>query len=180
VEIDAPLPDVEVEARVSNAPTESRHAILKSPNPGNTLTYDPLVRLVEVAAIQGGPFRIDQQQFPSPLLFESEDLSETTVQLSATSAPAPDGGTPHGMVLRSTILGVKQRAALINARLCFEGSEFHVNGERYLLRSVYPRKVVLFRGTELIELAIPAEIAGDSSTSAREPRKLPTDSTWDD
>jgi hypothetical protein len=128
------------------------------------LEADPLVRSVEVAAIQSDPFRIDFDQFAPPVLFEDEshDPAEASPRSgkplvrNATGDDAETGTpkAPPGLVLKSTIVGVHRRAALINSKLYYEGKEVYVDGEVYRLTTVLPRKVVLSRGPDLFELEI--------------------------
>jgi hypothetical protein len=127
------------------------------------LESDPLVRSVEVAAIQGDPFRIDFDQFSPPILFEEDprDVSEPLLRGKKPEATARvlDASpqlvkAPPGLVLKSTIVGLKRRAALINSKLYYEGKDIYVDGEVYRLTAIAPRKVILSRGQEQFELEI--------------------------
>ena len=121
---------------------------------GELLRSDPLVRSVEVAAIQSNPFHVDHDQFPPPILF-AEEPAETETDKKQTKAADVEGPrTPEGLVLKSTIVGVQRRAAYINSKLYFEGTEVRAGGEAYRLAAVFPRKVVLKRGDETFELKI--------------------------
>ena len=122
---------------------------------GDMLRSDPLVRSVEVAAIQSNPFRIDKDQFPPPILFAEEPAEAQDDEDQGPDIKGPR--TPDGLVLKSTIVGVQRRAAYINSKLYFEGAEVRAGGEAYRLAAVFPRKVVLQRGKETFELKIAAE-----------------------
>lgn len=112
---------------------------------------DPLVRSAEIAAIRSDPFRVDERQFPPPVLFEEEPREAANVQIVKTPAPT------ESVVLKSTIVGVSRRAAFINQKLYFEGSEVQVNGEPWRLSEIHPRKVVLRKGDAAMELTIAAQ-----------------------
>lgn|GEM_PF-817195 len=138
-------------AAVSAAPSvpewQQRVAVLES---------DPLVQSVEVSAFRGNPFQLDWNQFSPPVLFEDDrDSDVETRRRTASAAPAR---LPSGLVLKSTIIGLNKRAALINSRLYHEGREVNINGDVYLLKAVMPRKVVLSRGDNVFELEIPRGI----------------------
>jgi hypothetical protein len=108
---------------------------------------DPLVRSADVAAIRGEPFRIDQDQFPPPILF-AEDAAESKPRRG-------DPKVPLGLTLKSTIVGASRRAAYINKKLYFEGTEIRGDdGRTYLLKAVHPRKVVLEEAGQTFELKI--------------------------
>ncbi|HID21438.1 MAG TPA: hypothetical protein EYP14_03450 [Planctomycetaceae bacterium] len=113
------------------------------------LETDPLVRPIKAAAIQTDPFRIDHDQFPPP-------VTNIFAQEPPKPAPAPDTEpeTVEGLVLKSTIIGVKQRAAFINGRLYFEGNTISWKGKRFRVQAIYPRRVVLTSGSETCELKI--------------------------
>lgn len=124
------------------------------------LQTDPLVRSVEVAALRGDPFRIDRDQFPPPLLFEEEPVK-------AQSAPSPqppitDARLTEKLILKSTIVGLKRRAAFINNKLYYEGREIQVEGQTFLLSAVYPRKVLLTQGSTVFELSIPSSFTSEA------------------
>jgi len=135
------------------------------------LMTDPLVKSVEVAAIQRDPFRINRDQFPPPIEFEDDPDTEDTRQdiaaeLTNGSEDTSESEAPTGMVLKSTMIGVKRRAAFINTvfdgrpvgRLYFEGREvLGVDGEPYILSVIYPRKVILIRELDVYELRLDGE-----------------------
>ncbi len=135
------------------------------------LMTDPLVKSVEVAAIQRDPFHINRDQFPPPIEFEKDPDTEDTQQdiaaeLTNGSEDTAESEAPTGMVLKSTMIGVKRRAAFINTdfdgrpigRLYFEGREvLGVDGEPYILSAIYPRKVILTRELDVYELRLAGE-----------------------
>jgi hypothetical protein len=154
------------------------------------LATDPLVRSAEVAAIHGNPFQLAPDQFSPPILFadappEGEQVPAHGVQGSHASATpgtrgndskpdkpgtstatkaAPAANVPEGLVLKSTILGEKRRAALINDKLYSEGSLIQVDGVSYILTVVRPREVQLQKGEQTFVLALPN---APSSTNIR-------------
>ena len=112
---------------------------------------DPLVRSVEVAALEGAPFRVDDDQFPPPILFNDEPKRRTRI---ATTDPMQDSGAPDGLVLKSTIVGIQRRAAWINSKLYFQGSEIRVGGKTFRLTAVHPKRVVIQHGDKSFELKL--------------------------
>lgn len=149
----SPVP-VKAEASFGRGTTtqgESRSGELTWRNAAKIMESDPLVKSVELSAIQAEPFRIDPDQFPPPVLFaESSDSGATP---SGRNSPG-DSNRPDKLVLTSTIVGVQRRAALINRRLYFEGSKITVAGETYHLAAVHPRRVILTQGGRSFELKI--------------------------
>jgi hypothetical protein len=129
----------------------------------DVMKKDPLVRSAEVAAIQGDPFRVDHDQFPPPALFadtppeEPRSRQNPAVNVTVTNPMKPPGS--DGLVLKSTIIGVKRRAAFINTTLYFEGAEVTFQGQPYVLTAVHRHKVVLQRGDEVVELLLAADPA---------------------
>ncbi len=122
------------------------------------LQSDPLVRSVEVAAIQGDPFLVDPDQFPPPVVFEREAPAEIkkSDDPAALAAMSADARAAEKLVLKSTIVGLKRRAAYINDKLYFEGREIQVDGESWMLSAVRSRRVVLTRGEAVLELVLPS------------------------
>ena len=126
---------------------------------------DPLVRSVEVAAIQSDPFRMDHSQFPPPGLFAAEE-KHVDDEKPTTSEASPEKPILDGLELKSTILGVKRRAALINKKLYFEGMDVRsTSGATFRLAAVHSKRVTLKRGNETFELklATPSRSARDAS-----------------
>ena len=116
---------------------------------------DPLVRSVEVAAIQSDPFRIDPDQFPPPILFAEDTEAQQDQEDKSQTAGLV---LPGELTLKSTIIGVKRRAAFINKKLYYEGADIEVNGETYRLKAVFRRKVLLRRNDREFELRIEARL----------------------
>ncbi len=114
----------------------------------------PLLQSVEVAAIPGDPFRINYDQFAPPVLFEEDPEDAKAAGINDSSNRQSASRVLAGLVLKSTIIGSKRRAALINGKLYFEGKDIHINELSFLLAAVYPRKVVLTWGSNKYELAI--------------------------
>lgn len=113
---------------------------------------DPLVKSVEVAAFRSDPFRTEMNESPAAL--SPRETSDHVLVAAQMPDPAMRAEL-DGLVLRSTIVGIQRRAALINNRLYYEGREIEWNGASYLLSAVYPSKIILTCGTESIELKIP-------------------------
>lgn len=137
------------------------------------LQTDPLVRSVEVAALRGDPFRMDRDQFPPPILFEDEPVKATAA--SARVPVVSDTKLAEKLVLKSTIVGRKRRAAFINDKLYYEGREIQVDGQKYLLSAVFPRKVQITQGTTVFELAIKSSFSSEDidSQPVSETARLP-------
>jgi hypothetical protein len=154
-------PALPVQPPAAAARPETQTRTLSTWQQGDQLqSTDPLVRSAELAAIRSDPFRVDEKQFPPPVLFEEEPEEPRTEKISIAAEPAP----ADSVVLRSTIVGVSRRAAFINQKLYFEGSEVRVKGEPWLLSEIHPRKVVLRKGEATMELTI----AGQSPATSEE------------
>ena len=119
---------------------------------------DPLVRSAEAAAIGSQPLQIDRNQVPPPILFADAQSQASLTAHNDSDRPASraDEKTGHGLMLESTIIGVRRRAAYINHKLYVEGARIDVNGKTYALMAVYPRKAMLRRGNHVIELNVPS------------------------
>ncbi|NOX56416.1 MAG: general secretion pathway protein GspB [Planctomycetes bacterium] len=115
------------------------------------LQTDPLVRPIEAAAIQSDPFRIDHDQFPPPV---TNIFAEEPPEPEPSPQADEDPHSIDGLVLKSTIIGVKQRAAFINGRLYFEGNMIPWKGKTFQVQAIYPRRVVLTADGETYELTI--------------------------
>lgn len=121
-------------------------------NADDIMQTDPLVRSAEVAAIQSESFRIDENQIAPPNVFAKETTNKSTASSRANGANHQN--ETEVLMLKSTIVGVSRRAAYINRKLYFEGSEVRVAGETYLLKAVFPKRVVLASGERLFELTV--------------------------
>lgn len=126
-----------------------------------TMQTDPLVRSVEVAAIHGDPFHLDRDQFPPPVLFEDEPAREIVI----TKATPTAMDLTDKLVLKSTIVGLKRRAAMINDKLYYEGRKIEVDGQTYTLTTVQPRRVILTQGETVFELTIPSAFGTENENS---------------
>ena len=125
---------------------------------------DPLVRSAEVAALKTSPFHINRDQFPPPVLFASEpEPLPVTVPAEPVAEVEMEAGppAPSDLVLRSTIVGVRRRAAYINRKLYFVGSAIQSGETTWLLKTVEPRRVILQNGTTEVELKIQSASAED-------------------
>ena len=118
----------------------------------------PLMQSANVAAIHGDPFRLDRDQFSPPIAFADEPVRE----VSLSSETDMDTTVTDKLILKSTIVGVKRRAALINDKLYLEGRTITVEGQTYVLTSVQPRRVVLTQGETVFELTIPLRYEGNA------------------
>jgi hypothetical protein len=135
----------------------------------NLLATDPLIQSTEIATVRGNPFEVATDQFSPPILFGEDEPAGVPKSKSAPQAArgttrdpaapaaakpvAPRG--PSGLTLKSTILGEKRRAALINETLYSEGSVVQVEGEDYLLAAVRSRQVELKKGDQVFVLDLP-------------------------
>lgn len=122
---------------------------------------DPLVRSAEVVAIESNPFGIDQVRHEART--HTEDASGATPRSGVTmsisgeqpsSRSSLDGAGASRLVLQSTIVGEKRRAALINNKLLREGTVFHVDGQVYRLKQVFRGHVVLEQNGRIIEVEL--------------------------
>lgn len=124
-----------------------------------------LVRSVDVAALRGDPFKMDRDQFPPPVLFEEEPFKAPIAAKPQAEIKPPsitDAKLAEKLVLKSTIVSAKRRAAFINDKLYYEGREIQVDGQTYVLSVVSPRKVLLKQGTATFELIIPSAFGSNS------------------
>ena len=115
------------------------------------LQNDPLFRPAEASSIRSDAFQIDHDQFSPPVddIF-MPDSEETPVRAKRADAkPSIDG-----LALKSTIIGVKQRAAFINDRLYFEGNVIPWKGASYVVEAIRPRSVALTSQDATYELMI--------------------------
>lgn len=119
---------------------------------------DPLVQSAQLAAIQSSPFQVDRDQFPPPIVFAEEPKEVIPTATKGASSRSREQAL-NGLVLKTTIVGVKRRAAYINNKLYFEGKEIRAGDESFLLTAVYPRKVILSQGSDVFELKIPDKTA---------------------
>jgi hypothetical protein len=154
----SPAPDspsvVELESSFQAAPSGGAapaHDPLDWKTAEQVFKSDPLLRSAEVAAIPNDPFQLDHDQFPPPILFEEEPKEQVPTAESQRLARLQQ---LEGLELKSTIVGVRRRAAFINNKLYFEGREIAWNGETFLLSAIHARKVVLTAGSEEFELQI--------------------------
>ncbi len=134
------------------------------------LKSDPLTRSVPVAAIASNPFQINFDLFPPPVDFEPEPdgppkktAEELAAELAAKLKARLTPKLPEGLVLKSTMISSKARAAFINKKLYFEGRpvEAEDGGDPYILNAIYPRKVILTRELDVYELKIERKQVGD-------------------
>jgi hypothetical protein len=118
------------------------------------LKSDPLFRSAEPASVRSDAFQIDHDQFSPPVddIFEPEPKSTGDQNRVTAGPPSIDG-----LVLKSTIIGVKQRAAFINGRLYFEGNTIPWKGTSYVLTAIRPRSVELTYQQTTLELKIKDE-----------------------
>ncbi len=130
----------------------------------SVVTNDPLMGSVEQQFFVD-PFEIDYAQFPPPIIFAQDDdevLAEEEQRRKAREEAArkrsarPKTPTPQekGFVLYSTVVGKRQRAAVVNKRMYREGADITHNGETYQLAAVFDRRVMLTRAGEAFELKL--------------------------
>ena len=138
-----------------NSPTaRSGNQQKSSSNPGlsweqleELAATNSLVQSVEVSAFSGNPFRVNSDQFSPPVLFTKLKEDKTKQQAAQLALKSVRDFT--GLVLKSTMVNPRRRAALINRSLYFEGSQIEFEGETYTIQSVHPRKVVLRQGKQV-------------------------------
>lgn len=165
--------------KTSPARTSSGSRTITWEKADDIIKTDPLVRSAEVAAIHGNPFQLAPDQFSPPILFSdtppADDPQRTSVagrsggagkaksaaqSVSGEHAAAATAvNKPDGLVLKSTILGEKRRAALINEKLYSEGSLIQVDGVSYILTAVRAREVELRKGEQMFLLALPGTVS---------------------
>ena len=115
-----------------------------------SLECDPLFHPADLSLTARDPFALDDDQFPSPVLFATDRFDEAAakpVVIQQTAAP--------GLELRSTMIGRTRRVALINGRLYHPGQDVIANSQRYRLASIESQRVVLTAGDQDFVLAMP-------------------------
>ncbi len=90
------------------------------------------------------PFTLDTEQFPIPVLV-SDEIEELPKPVAVVEE-AKSVERLDGLVLKSTIVGAKQRAAWINNRLFREGQMVPWNGKQLRLSLVSSKAVTLTDG----------------------------------
>lgn len=99
------------------------------------------------------PFQVDRTQFSPPILFAE-------AQEPVKPKPKPVNTKPvkrsfENLILKSTIIGPRRRAAVINGKFYPEGSQLEFDGEMYRVHSVNPGTVTISQGEQnwTIEIA---------------------------
>lgn len=124
------------------------------------LKTDPLLRSAPIHERDSSPFSLDTTQFSPPVMFEPESLESVaaieTASLSPVSMTPLDAkeGLP-GVVLSSTIVSARRKAALINGRIVAQGSSFQLGDQHLELREVRSRSVLIAIEDHLVEIRLP-------------------------
>lgn len=132
------------------------------------LQSEPLLQSAEADVSERNPFGIDDEQFPLVGLFTPDP--EPIEKSIETVAEADADRLPDSLVLRSTIVGARRKAAFINRRLYLEGSIIDVDGRAFRLAAVHSRHVVLTQGKHTYELGLP-ETANEKPINTTPSRK---------
>jgi hypothetical protein len=132
------------------------------------LQSDPLLQSADADLSKQNPFGIDHEQFPLVGSFTPDP--EPTDKSTETVAEADADRLPDSLVLRSTIVGARRKAAFINRKLYLEGSIIDVDGRAFLLAAVHSRHVVLTQGKHMYELGLP-ETANEKPINTTPSRK---------
>jgi hypothetical protein len=114
-------------------------------------------------AATSDPFEVDYDQFAPPILFAQEEPAPEPTQpadpIVALSVVQP----PTGLLLKGTFLGSQRKAAYINRRLYFEGTQIRHGTTSWLISAIQPRRVVLSHGGQQFELKlVAAPFLGDA------------------
>lgn len=138
------------------------------------LRSDPAAKSAEMGLVRQNPFRLDRDQFPPPILFESEpprDADRSSVASVSTGTEA--SVDIKGAVLTSTIVSRARRAAMINDRLYSEGSLFKFDGQIFEVERILPNRVKLTQEGVVYYLTIPSryEISRETTADLEHPRK---------
>ncbi len=116
------------------------------------LKESPLFQPANTDELPPKPFGVDAEQFPLPVLFAEED--------EANASKMPVVETPKliekldGLILKSTIVGARRRAALINNRLYQEGQSVPWKTQQLKLSVVQRKSVTLTDGTNEWQLVL--------------------------
>ncbi|MBW3540254.1 MAG: hypothetical protein KY476_08285 [Planctomycetes bacterium] len=109
---------------------------------------DPLLQPAVPADVRRDPFRLDRGPFSPPVLFAAEPLAVGPQVIGPQAPPT------HRPQLTSTVIGSRLRAALIDGRVYREGAGIVVDGVQWQISAVLPRRVVLARDREQMELTL--------------------------
>lgn len=127
------------------------------------LRESPLLQSASIEELPQRPFGIDADQFPLPVLF-AEDDEEATPKTAVEETPKVVDRL-EGLTLKSTIVGSRRRAALINNRLYQEGQSVAWKGQQLKLSLVQRKSVTLTDGSREWQLALDENSDLDGSRS---------------
>ena len=143
-------------ASVGIEPNNSSSTSNKQPRDSAAMTRllkeSPLLQSANMDEFPPRPFGIDADQFPLPVLFADESEAEAPKEIIVEAPPPVEKLT--GLVLKSTIVGARRRAALINDRLFQEGQSVPWNGQQLKLSAVLRKSVTLTDGSHEWQLVL--------------------------
>jgi len=116
------------------------------------LRESPLLQSASIEELPQRPFGIDVEQFPLPVLIVEDDEVVTPKAEVVETPKVVD--RLDGLALKSTIVGSRRRAALINNRLYQEGQSISWKGQQLKLSLVQRKSVTLTDGSREWQLAL--------------------------
>jgi hypothetical protein len=116
------------------------------------LKESPLFQPANMNELPNKPFGVDAEQFPLPVLFAEED--EVSAPKTLVSESPKKVEKLEGLMLKSTIVGARRRAALINNRLYQEGQSVPWKKQQLKLSLVQRKSVTLTDGTREWQLVL--------------------------
>jgi hypothetical protein len=119
------------------------------------LKSEPLVQSGDLSALPVNPFQVNPDQFP-PIVEFTKVSEKTPKHLKATTKTVRQRNFDN-LVLKSTIVGRKRRAAYINRSFYLEGANLQYDGQTYRVLAVHPRKVTIQQGDRTWEISLAAK-----------------------
>ncbi|MCX7423375.1 MAG: hypothetical protein NT013_28100 [Planctomycetia bacterium] len=154
-----------VSTTATNSPADSRSlnersnantAINKKPRDSaamaRLLKESPLFQPASLEELPQKPFGVDAEQFPLPVLFADEEETSASKAIVVETKPVVD--KLEGLLLKSTIVGARRRAALINNRLYQEGQSVPWKKQQLKLSLVQRKSVTLTDGSREWQLVL--------------------------
>jgi hypothetical protein len=127
------------------------------------LRESPLLQAASIEELPQRPFGIDAEQFPLPVLIVEDDEVVTPKAEVVENPKVVD--RLDGLALKSTIVGSRRRAALINNRLYQEGQSVSWKGQQLKLSLVQRKSVTLTDGSREWQLALDEDSDFDGGRS---------------
>ena len=158
------------DSRSSNTNSNTNTATNKKPRDSAAMTRllkeSPLFRPASLDDLPQRPFGVDTDQFPLPVLFAEEEAASAQKTSKAIVVEAPLVVEKlEGLNLKSTIVGTRRRAALINNRLYQEGQSVPWKKLQLKLSLVQRKSVTLTDGSNEWQLVLDEKSESEDASS---------------